>query len=84
MAYLIIMLSFSQSITYVHQQTKFQKIQRTRLINSNTLTTFPTVLEQETWVSVYQKQDTVCVTHFWVIFLLLFNPVFQLHTKIST
>jgi hypothetical protein len=32
--------------------------QRTRLINSDTLTNFQTLLKQETWESVFQTQDT--------------------------
>ena len=36
---------------------KIPKKQRTILIGSDTFTTFETLLEQEMWDSVYQKQD---------------------------
>jgi succinylglutamate desuccinylase len=54
------MLSFSQSITYVHQKTKIKR-KITRQINNYTLITFQTLLEQEMWEFVYQKQDTNCM-----------------------
>ena len=54
------MLSFSQSITNVHQKTKLKK-KITRQVNNVTLTTFQTLLEQEMWESVYQKQDNNCM-----------------------
>jgi hypothetical protein len=39
--------------------------QRTRIINSETLTNFQSLLKQETWPSVYQTQTlTTCLTHF--------------------
>lgn len=44
--------------------SKIPKQQRTRLINSYTLTTSLTLSEQGTWESLYPKPDTVCLTHF--------------------
>jgi hypothetical protein len=53
------MLSYSPSIIYMQQQQKKVSLkQRTRIINSETLTNFQSLLKQETWQSVYQTQDT--------------------------
>ena len=53
MAYLTMMLSYSPSTT-----KKVSLKQRTRIINSETLTNFQSLLKQETWQSIYQTQDT--------------------------
>jgi hypothetical protein len=52
-------------------KNKIPKKQRKRIINSNTLTNFQTLPEQETWVSVYQKpHNNCCLIDLCVIFLV--------------
>ena len=47
------------TINNIHAATKiFSLKQRTRIINSETLTNFQSLLKQETWQSAYQTQDT--------------------------
>jgi len=69
----------------VHQKTKLKKKQTKdktkRQIKNDTLTTFQTLLEQEKWKIVYQKQDANCMYNsFLSIFLIIFKPVFHLYT----
>jgi hypothetical protein len=59
------------------QNSKKKKKKGTRQINSDTLTTFQTLLEQEMWESVYQKQDTNCMYNsFLSTFLIIFEASF--------
>jgi hypothetical protein len=52
------MLNFSQYIICASKNKITKKKKRIRQINNDKLTTFQTLLEKETWKSVYQKQDT--------------------------
>jgi len=59
MAYLNMMLIYSPSIIYMQQPKKKVSLkQRTRMVNSEILTNFQSLLKQETWQSVYQTQGT--------------------------
>lgn len=56
------------------QNSKKQRIQQ---INNDTLTTFQTLLEKETWKSVYQKKDTNCMYNsFLSTFFIIFEASF--------
>jgi hypothetical protein len=58
-------------------KNKIPNMQRTRQINNDTLTTFQTLLEQEKWESVCQKQDTNCMYNsFLSSFLIIFGASF--------
>jgi hypothetical protein len=47
------------TINNIHAATKKVSLkQRTRIINSETLTNFQSLLKQETWQYIYQTQDT--------------------------
>jgi len=68
----------------MHQRTKFQKKQRKRLINSDTLINFHTLLKLETWESVYQIADTDCMfKSFLSTFLNIFEASFPVTYKIT-
>ena len=67
-------------------KNKIPKKQRKRLINSDTLTKFPTLPEQETWESVYQKPYlyTNCLFNsFQSTFLNMFEASFPVKYKIT-
>jgi hypothetical protein len=50
------------TINYIYAaRNNIPSKQRTRLINSDTLTNFQTLLKEETWESVYQSQDANCM-----------------------
>jgi hypothetical protein len=56
--------------------------QRTRLINSETLTDFQTLLKQETWECVYQTQDTnYMLNSFLRTFLNIFESSFPVNYR---
>ena len=58
-------------------KNKIPKKHRTRQINNDTVTTFQTLLKQETWESVYQKQDTNCMYNsFLSTVLIIFEASF--------
>jgi hypothetical protein len=59
--------------------------QRTRLINSDTLTIFQTLLKQETWEYVYQSQDIICMFNSFLRSLLnTFEVSFTVKYKVQT
>ena len=48
-----------------------------RQINNDTLTTSQTLIKQETWESVYKKQNTNCIYNYFLSnFLLIFEASF--------
>jgi hypothetical protein len=56
--------------------------QRTRLINSDTLTNFQALPKQETWESVYQSQDGSCMFNTILrTFLNIFEASFPVKHK---
>ena len=77
MAYLNMMPSFSKPITYVHQKTKTkkkrerEKERKEKTNKQDTLTTFQILQQQETWESVYQKQDTNCMYNIFLSTFLI-------------
>jgi SHS2 domain-containing protein len=82
MAYLTMMLSYSPSITHKQQQKKVSSKQRTKIINSETLTNFQSLLKQETWQSVYQTQDTKNMFNsFLNTFLHIFEATFTVNYR---
>ena len=63
------------TIKNIHTANKKASLkQKTRLINSETLTNFQTLLKQETWGTVYQTQDT---TNMFNSFLNTFLKIFE-------
>jgi hypothetical protein len=70
----------AQLLTINNIKKKKKKVslkQRTRIINSETLTNFQSLLKQETWQSVYQTQDTNNVFNsFLNAFLHIFEASF--------
>lgn len=67
--------------TYV-ARNKMPIKQKTRLINSYTLTNFQTLLKQEMWESVYQNQDVNCMFNsFLSTFLNIFEASFPVKYK---
>jgi hypothetical protein len=60
----------------MQQQQKVSLKQRTRIINSETLINFQSLLKQETWQSVYQTQDIIMFNSFLNTFLHIFEGSF--------